>query len=961
MDNRWKGSDALSVGLATAIGASLAFLASASGKFETLGIHNWLGKVGLAVAIAVAVLFQRLQNRLRDIRALVRLPPKALCTVKAQAVGLSPSSLAKPLLDDGSAPYVARDRDWRLADLLRKESFVLLVGPSGVGKTTTLFHVLQSTCGGMPVLAPNEPGGDSEDGGGRGLTELLKLTCRLPWRRRGYVLWIDDLGRYLDAGAISVPALVSWLECNPKRRIVATLNSADQARHEQAQGSAGRVLQTLMRTAEIHPISANWTKAEQRRAKRFYGQLSKDAYAHLARYLAFGPLLKDRYRRASEDSPQAQAVVRVIADCRRVGITSVSSELVLKLLPLYLAGQPAPVELEQILEEALEWVAESQEGDTTLVLPNEGDSFTVPDIVVELVQQDANDFPGGFWEALLRHRAGGWERLNLAKAALIYDRRDVARDAADAVMRDERTEPDLRRAAHRLWSEISAREPRNAGGALRGASGETPKADPATAAAEVLSAHGFSPSPHRLLASVNRSMQAKTLLRISSLFTVDVISLWLSLVGAYLWLDHAGFEQARAAADKRVAFVVLVTVLLFYIAGLYRPRMRRANFARLLAALTQVGFVFIILRVMAGGHIGSFTLIVLTISFAFATLGLARTAHVWVSDRLYRAALGRVPCRVLIGTRREVEHVAALACEIVGEYDTVGWLSTEESSGKVSGIACLGSVEEIPKLIEEHLVDDLVLCGDSLGEAATTKIADAVCNTHISLWAISSGRFLVSASHYVPGEQLPLDELRVPVLDANQRLIKRAFDITGSLFGLVLCAPLWLLIVFAIRVSSKGPAIQTVSREGIRAKPFAMFRFRSAYVPAAAGGKPVSTPIGRWLRHTGLDELPQLLNVLLGEMSLVGPRPIEREQHEHLEEWHLRRYLVLPGLTGLWQISGRHDCDFADMVRLDFYYVQHWSLFEDIEILLKSVPLSLRGKRAKMVRAETMPVEQGSG
>jgi lipopolysaccharide/colanic/teichoic acid biosynthesis glycosyltransferase len=240
----------------------------------------------------------------------------------------------------------------------------------------------------------------------------------------------------------------------------------------------------------------------------------------------------------------------------------------------------------------------------------------------------------------------------------------------------------------------------------------------------------------------------------------------------------------------------------------------------------------------------------------------------------------------------------------------------------------------------------------------TADIAGHAWNKHVRLWVVSRNRFLVSASRFVPGEQLPLDELRVPVLDANQRLIKRGFDMTVSSIGLVLCAPLWLLIVLSIRLSSKGPAIQTVSREGIGSKPFSMFRFRSAYVSAVAASRPVSTPVGRWLRFTALDELPQLLNVLLGEMSLVGPRPIEREQHERLEKWQLRRYWVLPGLTGLWQISGRHDHDFTDMVRLDFYYVQHWSLFEDIEILLKSVLISLRGRRAKIVRVAMQPTQE---
>ena len=98
------------------------------------------------------------------------------------------------------------------------------------------------------------------------------------------------------------------------------------------------------------------------------------------------------------------------------------------------------------------------------------------------------------------------------------------------------------------------------------------------------------------------------------------------------------------------------------------------------------------------------------------------------------------------------------------------------------------------------------------------------------------------------------------------------------------------------------------------------------------------TPVGRFLRRYSLDELPQLFNVLRGEMSLVGPRPLPQRDYERLEDWHKKRYLVMPGITGLWQVSGRSDLDFDDLVRLDFLYLERWSVFLDLSILVKTVP-----------------------
>ena len=158
-----------------------------------------------------------------------------------------------------------------------------------------------------------------------------------------------------------------------------------------------------------------------------------------------------------------------------------------------------------------------------------------------------------------------------------------------------------------------------------------------------------------------------------------------------------------------------------------------------------------------------------------------------------------------------------------------------------------------------------------------------------------------------------------------------------------------LAIAAAIKLSSRGPVFYRSIRPGIGGAPFACLKFRTMHRDAdqrqadleslnEAGGAifkirddPRLTPIGRLLRRFSLDELPQLFNVLRGEMSLVGPRPLPMRDFERLESWHKKRYLVLPGITGLWQVSGRSDLDFDDLVRLDFLYLERWSPFLDLD------------------------------
>lgn len=183
--------------------------------------------------------------------------------------------------------------------------------------------------------------------------------------------------------------------------------------------------------------------------------------------------------------------------------------------------------------------------------------------------------------------------------------------------------------------------------------------------------------------------------------------------------------------------------------------------------------------------------------------------------------------------------------------------------------------------------------------------------------------------------------------------IKRMLDLVFALTGLVIFLPFWLLIGLLIRLDSPGKAVFTHTRVGKNGKPFILYKFRTMYkgvkdeelAPQSPHDKRI-TKIGRFLRRTSLDEMPQLINVLKGEMSLVGPRPEMPFIVENYTPLERKRLLVKPGLTGLWQIMGRKDLPLHHNVEYDFYYITRRSLWMDFVIILKTVAVVISGKGA---------------
>jgi hypothetical protein len=213
---------------------------------------------------------------------------------------------------------------------------------------------------------------------------------------------------------------------------------------------------------------------------------------------------------------------------------------------------------------------------------------------------------------------------------------------------------------------------------------------------------------------------------------------------------------------------------------------------------------------------------------------------------------------------------------------------------------------------------------------------------------------------------LPTLRVEMPFLIGLDYRVKRGLDFVGAFLGLILLSPVFFLIAIAIKTSSPGPVFFQQERVGLQGQVFQMWKFRTMVINAAELQRQLETqnesedgimfklkndpriiPIGHFLRKTSLDEFPQLLNVLFGDMSLVGPRPLPIRDVEHFDAWHHIRHQVMPGITGLWQISGRSNIgDFNDVARLDLYYIDNWSLNLDLNILVETLRMILFGKGA---------------
>ncbi len=297
----------------------------------------------------------------------------------------------------------------------------------------------------------------------------------------------------------------------------------------------------------------------------------------------------------------------------------------------------------------------------------------------------------------------------------------------------------------------------------------------------------------------------------------------------------------------------------------------------------------------------------------------------------------------------------------------VGVIDNAEHHRAVADLPHLGGVQDISTILRREGIDRVIIAFSRAGHVELLQAIRACRDNRVPVHVVPRLFELLDGARaldQVGG--MPILSLGVPRLTGMAQAAKRSLDVAVSAAALVAFAPVFAAIAVAIKLESPGPVLFRQLRGGRRASAFALVKFRSMHPDAderkaelldrneMAGGimfkirsDPRITRVGRILRRFSLDELPQLWNVLRGDMSLVGPRPLVPDETEGLDqEWHLRRGDLRPGLTGPWQIYGRSEIPFPDMVRFDYQYVAGWSLARDLEILFATVPAVLSGRGA---------------
>jgi len=363
--------------------------------------------------------------------------------------------------------------------------------------------------------------------------------------------------------------------------------------------------------------------------------------------------------------------------------------------------------------------------------------------------------------------------------------------------------------------------------------------------------------------------------------------------------------------------------------------------------------------------------------YHFTTYGLTPTAVVTtaVFIGILRASYELLTRDVLrlTGARRrtvlvgEGEQLADLRRMLGADRSGIRYefLGAIAPNGDAGDLAVLGGFDAVPRILREHDVHELIVTDGGYGERELLELVEEAHRFGVKVKiAPRTTELLLQRAEYIPGEGAPLFELRPPALAGSEWAVKRGFDLVVSGLVIVVGLPLWAAVAAAVKLTSRGPVFYRDRRIGLGERAFGMMKFRTMYADASerqealesvneASGPlfkikddPRVTPVGRFLRRFSLDELPQVLNVLWGEMSLVGPRPLPIRDYEQLQPWHRKRYLVLPGMTGLWQVSGRIDLSFDDLVRLDFYYIENWSIWLDITILARTLPAVLARRGA---------------
>ncbi len=434
-------------------------------------------------------------------------------------------------------------------------------------------------------------------------------------------------------------------------------------------------------------------------------------------------------------------------------------------------------------------------------------------------------------------------------------------------------------------------------------------------------------------------------------------------------------DQPLSFFTSQILLFMLLSVLVFQIKGLYRlPRWSTLlDEARGISSGIVIAMALVILTAFFQRFYPSRLVFIAAVPIAIALLLLARVVVRVLREQLWARGIG-VDRVAVIGSGRAARRIMQW---MFGQpqlgYEVIGYLDDDYSQPEMAVATAsavvrplhLGRSDELGKIVSSMQIDEVIIALPPRDHDRIVEMIDLCRNLDIEFKIIPDLYTMALDNvniHEVAG--MPLIGLKPPQISGWNFAVKRAMDLALSAFVLVVFSWLFLLVSVAIRLDSAGPVFFKQERVGRGGRRFTCYKFRTmvndaenqrAQLQQAHGqgtllfklkDDPRRTRVGRILRRSSLDELPQFINILLGSMSVVGPRPAIPPEVAEYEEWHFDRLLVQPGLTGLWQVNGRSNLSFDEMVRLDLYYAENWSPWLDIKTIIRTVPAIMTARGA---------------
>lgn len=460
----------------------------------------------------------------------------------------------------------------------------------------------------------------------------------------------------------------------------------------------------------------------------------------------------------------------------------------------------------------------------------------------------------------------------------------------------------------------------------------------------------------------------------------DTVALYLAMLAATLvrfgsLTQRVSFEDATVQlAFWQLGIIVAPMWVAFLGAeGLYDPQRLSwgsGELSRVARALSLgvVGFIVLTYVLKLAGLSRAWTLLawVFAVMFVIAGRGVIR---VWSGRQHMRGKMLR-PTLIVGSNAEAADIIRVLKASRAEGLVPVGCLASSQAERLsldycAPHVPCLGTARELAEVVAKNDIDTVIIASSAFDHDVLARMIAEVRQLDLDV-NISSGLFEVLTSRVLVREVggVPLITVRGLTLSKVNLITKRVFDLVVSLAIIGIGLPIWLLIMILIKTTSAGPVFYTQERIGRAGSPFGMYKFRSMVADADArrvdieGANEASGPlfkmkddprvtaIGKWMRKFSIDEFPQLINVLKGEMSLVGPRPPLPSEVAQYTQHDWRRLEVVPGMTGLWQVSGRSSLTFDEMVRLDLFYIENWSVTLDLALLGRTVPAVLFARGA---------------